>query len=156
LNSPHAPALWCKGELCLVHKGGDPGVPANFRPIALTSTIGKLFHGIIASLLEQYLLNNGIIDSNLQKGFLSGIAGVFEHILDNAKANGLPLSLTFIDLKTAFGSVPHKLISDMLHHVSVPMPIQGYVADVYTKLTANLYQKMVYTSFPDYQRNLPT
>ena len=147
MNSPHAPALWCKGELHLVHKGGDPGVPANFRPIALTSTIGKLFHRIIASRLEQYLLNNGIIDSNLQKGFLSGIAGVFEHILslnailDNAKANGLPLSLTFTDLKNAFGSVPHKLISDMLHHVSVPMQIQRYAADVYTLLTATISTK---------------
>ena len=64
----------------------------------------------------------------------------FEHILslnailDNAKANGLLLSLTFIDLKNAFGSVPHKFLSNMLHHVSVPMQIQEYVAD--TKLTA--------------------
>ena len=78
LNSPHAPALWCKGELRLVHEGGDPGIPANFRPIALTLTIGKLFHKIIASRLKRYLLNNGIIDSNLQRGFLSGIAGVFD------------------------------------------------------------------------------
>ena len=141
LNSPHAPALWCKGELRLVHKGGDPGIPANFRPNALASTIGKLFHRIIASRLEQYLLNNGIFDSNVQKGFLAvGNCWCFEHIpslntiLDNAKANGLPLSLTFIDLKNAFGSVPHKFLSDMLHHVSVPMQIQEYVAD--TKLTA--------------------
>ena len=48
LNSPHAPTLWCKGELRLVHKGGDPGIPANFRSITLTSTIDKLFHRIIA------------------------------------------------------------------------------------------------------------
>ena len=42
LKSPHAPTLWCKGELRLVHERGDPGIPANFRPIALTLTIGKL------------------------------------------------------------------------------------------------------------------
>ena len=54
LNSPRVPALWCKGE---VLKGGDPRIPANVCPIALTSTIGKLFHKIITS---QYLLNNAL------------------------------------------------------------------------------------------------
>jgi hypothetical protein len=35
-------------------------------------------------------------------------------ILDNAKQNKLPLYMTFIDLKNAFGSIHHQLISDML------------------------------------------
>ncbi len=50
------------------------------------------------------MLDNAIIDPELQKGFLSGIAGVFKHILslnaiiDNSTTNGLPLSIAFIDL----------------------------------------------------------
>ena len=84
---------------------GDPEIPSNFHPIALILTFGKLFHRILASHLACCLLKNGIIDSKLLKGFLLGVVGVYEHILslntilDNAKMNGLPLSLTFIDLK---------------------------------------------------------
>lgn len=77
--------------------------------------------------------------------FLSGIASVFEHILslnailDNAKIYGLPLSLTYIDLKKGFESVLHKLINDMLQLVSVTPWICDYVTDVYSKLTTSFY-----------------
>ena len=75
----------------------------NFRPIALTSTVGKLFHKILAFRLEKYLIDNHWIDSKVQKGFLSGISGVLEHILsingiiENAKSHGSPLYMTFLD-----------------------------------------------------------
>ena len=59
--------------------------------------IGKLFHRIIARLLEKFLLENHIIDSSIQKGFISGINGVIENILSlnsiirNSTSNNLPL-----------------------------------------------------------------
>ena len=45
----------------------------NFRLIALTSVIEKLFHKILAIRLEEYTLSNSIIDTSLQNGFLRGI-----------------------------------------------------------------------------------
>ena len=47
--------------------------------------------------------------------------------------------MTFIDLRNAFRSVPHKLISDMLHHIHVPAQIQEYVSHTYSKLTAEIH-----------------
>ena len=44
-----SPTIWCKGILRLIHKGGDTESPENFRPIALTSCVGKLLHRILAS-----------------------------------------------------------------------------------------------------------
>ena len=96
-ESQMPPPSWCVGELALIYKSGSANDPANFRPIALTSVVGKLFHKIIARRLESYLILNDIIDTSVQKGFLSGVNGTFEHIytinsvLDNAKAHGLPL-----------------------------------------------------------------
>jgi hypothetical protein len=72
-----------------------------------------VFHRIIASRLEEYLLTNSIIDSSIQKGFISEIDGVIEHILSlnsiicNSSNNELPLYVTFIDLRNAFGSIHH-------------------------------------------------
>ena len=89
-------------------------MPANFRPIALTSAIGKLYHKIIALRLERFALENNIIDASLQKGFLTGINGTMEHIfsvsaiVQNALQHGLPLAMTFLDLANAFGSVSHE------------------------------------------------
>ena len=48
---------------------------------------------------------NNLIHSSVQKGFLTGVNGTFEHIfsvsaiLDNALHPKLPLAMTFIDLK---------------------------------------------------------
>ena len=51
LKSHSAPPVWRKAKIKLLFKGGDSKLPSNFRPIALTSTIGKLFHKILATRL---------------------------------------------------------------------------------------------------------
>ena len=79
LKTQECPHTWCTANLSLIYKSGDPAVPANFRPIALTSVLGKIFHNIIASRLEQYAIDNEVIDPSTQKGFLKGINGVIEH-----------------------------------------------------------------------------
>ena len=90
----------------------------NFRPITLTSIVGKLFHKFITLRL---CLVNDIIDPSLQKGFLRGINGTMEQIftltsiVDHAKSNGLPVNISFLDLKNAFGSVDHIYYRNLQH-----------------------------------------
>ena len=61
-----------------------------------------------------------MVDKSLQKGFLSGVNGCIEHVfaiqsmIINAMDHSLPLSLSFIDLKNAFGSISHNYISDII------------------------------------------
>ena len=110
LQSSHLPPrTWCTPRLLPIHKNGDLSKPENFRPIALTSAVGKLFHSILSERLEQYILDNGVVDPSLQKSSLRGINGCVEHIFalqqifSNVKEHSLPFSLSFIDLKNAFG-----------------------------------------------------
>ena len=146
LESYSPPSSWCSARIKLIHKGGDTNCPANFRPIALTSAIGKLFNKIIASRLEEYLLENNI-NPSLQKGFLRGINGTMEHIfslsaiVDNARTNKLPLSLTFVDLRNAFGSVAHAYIKDIMSYVKLPTEVQFYVSALYANLSAYISTK---------------
>lgn len=55
--------------------------------------------------------------------------------------HGLPLALTFLDLKNAFGSVSHKLINDMLSHIKLPEEIRTYISSSYLKLSAYVTTK---------------
>ena len=108
-----APIEWCQAKIKLLYKKGNPANPENFRPIALTSVIGKLFNKLIAIRLERFLHCNDLIDTSLQKGFLSGMNGTMEHIfalsaiVQNAIDHGLPIAVTLLDLKNAFGSIFH-------------------------------------------------
>ena len=126
--------------MIFIFKKGDPNQPSNFRPIALTICVGKLFNKILAYRLEASLVNNKIIDVSSQRGILSGTNGVMELILrlnamlQNAKDQRLPLSKNFVDLKNAFGSISHKLLSDMLSRVKIPTEISSYINDMNSKL----------------------
>ena len=142
--SHEGPLSWCMARITLIHKKGDSDSPSNFHPIALASTVGKLFHRIIARRLEHYLLVNSFVDSTIQKGFLSGIDGVIEHILslnsiiNNSRTNNLPLFLTFIDLRNAFGSVHHSYIKDILSLIKLPPPVASHIANLYSHLSASV------------------
>ena len=117
-----APACWGLANVTLLYKAGDSSDPSNFRPIALTSVVGKIFHKIISFCLEEYLQKNKVIDTSVQKGFISSLPGVFEHIysLSAILQDALsPLMITFLDLKNVFGSILHRLLFDMLEAVEV-------------------------------------
>ncbi len=132
----------CKGITYLIHKGGDIQFPENFCPIALTSCVGKLFHRILASRLEEFMLTNNITNPELQKQaprLPLNMCSLLNGIIDNARQQNYSLSTTFIDFRNAFESAPHKLISDMLHHVQVSVQIQVYMSGMCFKLTAGIH-----------------
>ena len=108
---------WDSARIKLIYKAGDPDDPSNFQPIAITSVVGKLFHKILSHRLEVYLRANNVIDTSVQKpaskqkGFVSGLPGVFEHVYSlsaikqDALTNKKPLMMTFLDLRNAFRTV---------------------------------------------------
>ena len=66
------PEVWSKSIVSLIYKSGDMDNPSNFRMMSLTSCIGKLFHQIVSSRIESYLLSNHLLDCETQKAFLKG------------------------------------------------------------------------------------
>ena len=142
LHSHSAPPQWCSGIMKLIYKTGSSDDPKNFRPIALTSWVGKLFHKILTIRLETFLLHNHLIDPSIQKGFLRNCPGTYEHIfalnciLDHAQQIGSPTMITFLDLKNAFGSVPHRLVFNILQRIQIPSDVISYIRSCYNQLTA--------------------
>ena len=73
--------------------------------------------------------------------------GTVEHvfaitsILDNAIQQDLPLALTSLDLKNAFGLIAHPLISDMFNHIKLPSQVISYIMNDYSKLSATVETK---------------
>ena len=141
LSSQSGPSSWFQAEIILIPKEDDLSQPSKFRPIALTSTVSKLFHKILAKRLERFVLQNNIINPTLQKGFISGTNGTVEHIfsicsiLDDAIQHGLPLAMPFLNLSNAFGSVSHCLIHNILHHIQLPVQFVTYFTNSYAQLT---------------------
>ena len=107
------------------------------------------------------MFSNDIIDLSSQKGFLQGINRAVEHIftitamIEHARSNGLPLTLTFIDLRNAFGSISHSLVADILTYLQIPSPVIQCVYHVRQLAGLRFNKKLVHLSIPNYTWCLP-
>ena len=68
--------------MTLLKKGSltdDLDIVSEFRPITMTATMGTIFLSIISDRLQTFFVKNNYIQREVQKGFLSGVAGCVEH-----------------------------------------------------------------------------
>ena len=132
------PSTWKRAVTVLIHKKGDPNVPANFRPITLESVPLKVFTSLIRNRMFDFLLKNKYLEHNIQKGFIPKISGTYDHtaqmafLINQARLKQRSLFITLLDLRNAFGEVHHNLIQETLRFHHVPIVIQNLIKDLYT------------------------
>ena len=73
------PTSWSESIINLIHKKSSTKDPRNFRMIALSNTLGKVFHLLLSKRTTTFLTENKLIDPSIQKAFLPGISGFTEH-----------------------------------------------------------------------------
>ena len=112
LDRGSSPACWGLARIKLIYKAGVASDLTNFSPIALTSVVGKLFHKIISFRLEDYLQKNDVINTSIQKGFISSVPGVFEHIyslsaiLQDSTSIRKPVMITYLNFEECLWLCP--------------------------------------------------
>ncbi|KAM7301587.1 uncharacterized protein ISCGN_017106 [Ixodes scapularis] len=135
LRHRRVPACWKASRTVLIHKKGEKRDPTNWRPISLGNTIAKLYAGCLASRLQGWLCDHGIL-SQCQKGFLPH-DGVFEHNfvlqerLDAARTGGGDLCVAFLDYANAFGSVAHNALVDSVRGAGTGDAFASIIQDLY-------------------------
>ena len=152
-KSKIVPDSWAQAFIVLLSKSDDLSKVSEFRPIAITSTIGKIFFSVVSDRLQKFMVKNNYIPMSTQKGFLAGMPGCLEHAfmlseaLRNAKEHQRQIVVTWIDLANAYGSVRHNLIQFALHWYHVPGLIRELIMDYYDKLMAKVISKKWSTGF---------
>ena len=136
LRAQNVPDIWKRAVTVLIYKKGDPGDVSNFRPIALMSCIYKLFMGIIAKRLTRWSIDAGILSE--EQKCARPTEGCYEHtyilksLVGQARRNKKKLCVAWLDIRNAFGSVPHGTIVNTLRHIGVPDPIVSLIMNAYT------------------------
>ena len=112
------PRAWRRAGGVFIPKEKDSTSISQFRPISLLNVEGKIFFSIIAQRLSTYLLKNCFIDASVQKPGIPGFPGCLEHInviwqqIQSAKKERKELHVTFLDLRNAYGSIPHEFLTE--------------------------------------------
>ena len=135
-----APEAWGLSNIILIPKGAREKVntenPADFRMIALTTNVAKLYHTMESSRTISFMTMNNYLDTSAQKAYIQGINGCVEHVkviqevIQHAKANNKTAHVTWFDLIDAFGSLSHMLIPYVLSHYHLPIRIVNYIKNI--------------------------
>ena len=139
-----APGTWAKCVFRLIYKKGEANIPTNFRMIAISSVVGKLFHGVLANRCLKFLTANDYVDKKIQKSFLPEVSGCVEHcwslldLMNHAKHKRKTLHLVFLDFSDAFGSVCHNMLPILLKRYHFPSCVSGYIMSLYSQLNGKV------------------
>ena len=144
------PQQWKQAVIRLIPKSSAKDSPQDlscFRPIALTSCIRKLYTSILKHRLMRFMTNSNYIDSVTQKVFMEGVPGCTEHqyklwqaILD-ARRSQRNITVCWLDLVNAFGSIHQNLISYALWHYHLLGHFIRTIQSLYFGLTAVISTK---------------
>ena len=137
------PVQWKIASVKLLGKqaaGDDPSLPSNFRPIALTSCVGKLFTTILRNRWLAFMVTNRYLDRSVQKA--SKTPGCIEDhlklatVIRDARKKHKSLAVCWLDLANAYGSVHHSLISFSLQYYHAPPQFLQLIQAFYSNLSA--------------------
>lgn len=128
------PKVWKQANVTPIHKKGSVTEAKNYRPISLTSILGKLYEKIV---------RNRILDSISEKitshqhGFvpnkscLSNLLEATEYINEHL-AQEEPVDVFYLDFQKAFDTVPHDLLMKKLQKMGLNNQLLAIIADFLT------------------------
>ncbi|XP_053391239.1 uncharacterized protein LOC128554051 [Mercenaria mercenaria] len=120
------PDNWLLSEGCFIPKEEGSMTLKQFRTISLPNVEGKVLLSVLAKLLTTFMLANNYMDTSVQKGGVPGVSGCLEHtsvltqLTKEAKATKGDLTVLWLDIANAYGTVPHKLVDLTLKKYHVP------------------------------------
>ena len=106
------------------------------------SCIYKLLMGIIAKRLTAWAIANDLL-SKEQKSARPG-EGCYEYtfllqsLVGDARRLQKNIFLSWLDLRNAFGSIPHQVISATLKHMGAPLSLVEFIMNSYTNASTKV------------------
>lgn len=131
MNCGSIPDALKRALITPIHKGGPRDDPKNYRPIALTSHLIKVFEKVIVKQLVAYLEENDLFNRH-QHGFRSGrscLSQLLEHYqrVLQALGDGSWADVIHLDFAKAFDKVDHGILLRKLRRLGVGGPLLRWI-----------------------------
>ena len=136
------PKKWNESRVTLLHKGGHKSKKElkNYRPIALTNTVGKIFSAVLNERLCEWIERTRVLGEE-QNGFRIGRRAkdnifVVNEMMERKKSKGGKLYLEFLDIEKAYDRVNREMVCKVLEKVGLSRKIVNIVRSMYENTRA--------------------
>ena len=131
LASMTLPGDWKQAHVSALYKKGNRQDPGNYRPVSLTSVVGKVVEEFIRDWFVLHLRENNIL-SPQQFRFVSGRSTSLQllHLLNTLTKvfdKGGEVDVVYMNFQKAFDSIPHERMMAKLEGYGVRDPILSWV-----------------------------
>ena len=125
------PIAWKEAHITPIHKKGKKVVTGNYRPVSLTSIIGKMMESIVRDRLVKHMTEHDLF-CDAQHGFVPGRScmtqlittlELWSEILDS----GSPIDAIYLDIRKAFDTVPHQRLMKKLEAYGINDRTLGWI-----------------------------
>lgn len=127
------PKEWKQANVTAIFKKGAKWDPANYRPVSLTSKIGKIMERMINDDIVHFLQSNNLIKDS-QHGFRnkrSCLTNLLEFMEKVAKYldSGEPVDVIYLDFQKAFDKVPHMRLLARLEEIGITGKLLDWIRE---------------------------
>jgi len=132
-NAPDIPTWFVKGRVVLIAMDECQGKPDQYRPITCLNTSYKLLTAVLMEVLYEHAVLHSILPEEQytvrrrHKGCLDALLKD-SMVAREAKLRRCSLSVTWLDYKKAYDSVPHDWVLFLLQYINAPVVVAHIVA----------------------------
>jgi len=136
LTEKTVPTKWKDGHITAIHKKGKKTMAENYRPISLTSVIGKVMEKFVRDALVDHMIKHNLF-CDAQHGFVPGRScmtqllvtlEMWTEMIDKSE----PIDVIYLDFKKAFDTVPHHRLISKLKAYGISGPLLDWIKDFLT------------------------
>ena len=133
LRMGEVPEDWKMANVTAIFKKGAKWDPGNYRPVSLTSQVGKILEKIIKDMVTEYLETNELIH-NSQHGFRSNKSCLtnlleFMETISERLDKGELVDVVYLDFRKAFDTVPHVRLRKKLEAMGIRGQVLNWIVE---------------------------
>lgn len=153
------PQQWKDANIAPVHKKGSRNAVENYRPISLTSVIGKILESVVRDSLLEHLCENDIL-CDAQHGFLPGRSCVTQllevmELWTSSLDSGREVDTIYLDFCKAFDSVPHERLLSKLRSYGITGNLEKWFCAFLTGRRQRVVVKGKFSKWSEVRSRIP-